>query len=150
MQLAADARAAKLRIAGLIAPPVFNDQEKTAIDLIDQSSGECRRLAVRRGVSGSGIQTTNWLLDPAVLAWGNQRLHDLPACDLLIIDELGPLEFVQGAGLQAGLRLIDERHVSRTVVVIRPSFLTLARKRWPWAAVLDLGDERVEIKGRDG
>ncbi len=38
------------------------------------------------------------MFDPAVLAWGNQVLRDSIPTDLLIVDEIGPLEFNQAIG----------------------------------------------------
>ncbi len=138
LQLAEQARAAHLRVCGLIAPPVYQNGRKTGIDLVEQAHGACRRLGVRRGAGQAGIKMSSWLIDPAVLAWGDQLLGSLPAGDILFIDELGPLEFARGEGLQAGLRHIDEGQIPIIIAVIRPSFLAAARQRWPWATVLPL------------
>lgn len=144
LQLVAQARAAHLRAGGLISPPVYHNGRKTGIDLVDQSLGACRRLAVRRGADQAGIEMSNWLIDPAVLAWGDQLLRDLPQCDILFIDELGPLEFARGEGLQAGLELIDKRQIPIIITVVRPSFLAQACARWPWATLLNLENAQEE------
>lgn len=138
-QLADSARAAGLVTGGLIATAVFADGRKIGIDLVDQLSGERRRLAGRRAAGDRGLVTKQWAFDTAVLAWGNQRLLDLPPCDLIFIDELGPLELQRDEGLLAGPELIDRRGAARLVAVIRPSLLAQARARWPWGRVLDLG-----------
>lgn len=140
MQLAEQARASGLVVAGLISPPIYEGGHKVAIDIVDQLSGESRRLAVRRGGQGEGFITENWELDLAVLDWGNQLLANLPACDLLILDELGPLELVLGKGLQAGLDLVDNRFSPITTAVIRPRLLTIAQERWPWGKVIHMKD----------
>ena len=137
--LANRARDAGLSTGGLISPPVFSNGRKIAIDLIDQLSGESRRLAARRTTGAPGLTTDHWSFDPTALAWGNQCLLDLPPCDLFFLDELGPLEFRRGEGLLAGLALLDRRRGGRSVVVIRPELLTEASARWPWGRVVDLG-----------
>lgn len=138
LQVAELARAERLLVCGLISPAVYHDGRKTGIDMIDQLLGTCRRLGAARSEDKEGIKTTNWLVDPFVLAWGDQLLTDLPDCDMVFIDELGPLEFIHDDGLQAGLKLIDKGQVPIIIAVIRPSLLALARARWPWASVLTL------------
>jgi nucleoside-triphosphatase THEP1 len=72
------------------------------------------------------------------LEWGNVILENINSCDLFILDEVGPLEFEYGIGLIAGLDIIDSRKRFPSIVVVRPSLLALADKRWPWAQVLDV------------
>ena len=52
--------------------------------------------------------------------------------ELLLIDELGPLEFRGEGGFIAGFAAIDARHYRLAVVVVRPELLDAARQRWPW------------------
>ena len=146
LQLAEQARASSLVVGGLISPPVFIDGHKAGIDLVDQLTGARRHLAVRRDGVRVGINTASWVLDPETLAWGNRHLRDLPPCDCVILDELGPLEFTRGEGLQAGLKLIDSRQFPLVIAVIRPRFIPLARRRWPWGEVLTVVSDR-EIAG---
>jgi nucleoside-triphosphatase len=141
-QLVTQLRASGVRVAGLLSPPVWINGRKTAIDLLDLVTGERRCLASVRQKDDSGLVTTHWQFDPDVLAWGDGLLQTLPPCDALFLDELGPLEFEQGLGLQTGLTLLDGRSVPRTYAVVRPRFLDLARQRWPWAEVVDVGNGR--------
>lgn len=127
------ARAAGWRVGGLLSPPVMAGGQKAAIDLVDLTSGERRQLAeLRRSESSPGAITTGkWLFDTAVLAWGNAVLQRVTAVDLLIIDELGPLEFERGQGLQAAFELIAAGNYRMAGVVIRPSLIPQAQQRWP-------------------
>jgi nucleoside-triphosphatase THEP1 len=147
MRLAEQARSLSLLVGGLISPPVFIDGDKVGIDLVDQITGECRRLAVRHKEAKDGLRTDQWLFDPDVLAWGNRQLLVLPPCDIVILDELGPLELAQGLGLQAGLNLIDSRQFPLVVVVVRPKFLSVVKKRWPWGEVLAVASNRTTASG---
>ena len=45
-----------------------------------------------------------WHMDEAVLAWGNQIIAGLKDEDVIIIDELGPLELEDGYGYQQALQ----------------------------------------------
>ncbi len=131
-----------LRPRGLISPAVFDSGSKIAIDLVDITSGERKRLAERRPADQSpavhGKRTHNWLFSDPVLAWGNAVLLNLPPTDLLIIDELGPLELLENDGLTSGLKLIAEGQYRLACVVVRPSLLAAALERWPWAKVLNV------------
>ena len=139
---------AELIVGGLISRAVFVDGVKVGIELVDQLSGECRRLAVRRSEARDGLKTEQWILDPAVLDWGNQQLLALSPCDIIILDELGPQELERGRGLQTALKLIESRRMAVIVAVVRPKLLSEARLRWPWAEVLALvGDRAVAGAG---
>ena len=136
-----------IRACGLLSPALTVRGVKVGIDLVDISTGNKLRLARKRrssdqGADPPGIATHDWLFDPAVLAWGNQVLASLPErFALLILDELGPLEFLQNQGLTAGLSLVDRKGYQLACVVVRPELLANAQERWPWGRQL-----RIENK----
>jgi nucleoside-triphosphatase len=134
--LAREARARGLQVAGLWSPAALTEGEKTGIDLVDLAADETRRLAVLRTDDAAAVATGKWAFDPDVIAWGNAALAAVGAPDLLIVDELGPLEFERGQGLTQGLRLIDARSYRLACVVIRPELLAAAVERWPGSWVV--------------
>jgi nucleoside-triphosphatase THEP1 len=123
-------------VAGLLSPPVLAGGEKTGIDLLDLASGERRRLAERARADLPGTEGLGWHFDPEVLALGNTLLSRIATCDLLLVDELGPLEFGRGSGLTAAFALLDARRYHLAVVVVRPALVAAARTRWPEAALV--------------
>jgi len=125
-----------LRVAGLWSPAVFADGRKVGIDMVDLHTEEQRRLACLRGKEATAVSTIQWAFDEEVIAWGNHVLAHLPDNDLLVIDELGPLEFLRDEGLLAGLRVLDAGAYRVAAVVIRPSLLPEAQARWPHAQVI--------------
>jgi nucleoside-triphosphatase THEP1 len=125
-------------MAGLASPAVFTADEKTGVDLLDLSSHERQRLANRRQRSAERGTGSAWRFNRRALDWGNSVLAEIEAYQLLILDELGPLELRQGGGLFRGLELIDARHDGLACIVVRPFLLDLALKRWPWARPLHL------------
>jgi nucleoside-triphosphatase len=145
-ELAELARARGLRLAGLWSPAVFVNGRKIGIDMVDLRTQERRRLANLRGKEAAAVATIQWAFDPEVIAWGNAALDNLPPHDLLVIDELGPLEFMRGEGLLAGLRVLDAGAYRVAVVVIRPSLLPEAQARWPHAQVIRFQEQRLEGK----
>jgi nucleoside-triphosphatase THEP1 len=58
-----------------------------------------------------------------VLEWGNLRLTQSVKTDLLMIDELGPLEFERQMGWTASFDLLKSGQFGIAMVVIRPECL---------------------------
>lgn len=141
MDLIGRARARGLRLRGLVSPAIFEGGQKTGIGLEDLETGEQRHLAYRRGGLGGDIQTQDWQMESGTLEWGNSILERIKTCDLFLLDEAGPLEFDQNAGLSAGLRIVDTAKDFPCVVVVRPSLMENARTRWGWSQVIDLSAE---------
>jgi nucleoside-triphosphatase len=135
-QVIAASRAMGKRVAGIQSPGVFLHGNKIGFDLLDLASGERRRLATRRrGSESADLSTPRWLFDSSVVDWGNQVLADLPPHDLLVIDELGPLEFNRGQGFTVGMARLDSSMWEAACIVVRQMLLAEARLRWPFAAV---------------
>jgi nucleoside-triphosphatase len=141
LELIDEAFQRRFRVSGLVSPAVMNGRQKVGIDLMDVHNGEGRRLAVLRADGSQkntkerGLSTMDWIFDPSVIAWGNQILERLDFSELLVLDELGPLELVEGKGLTAGLKCIDDRRYQIACVVIRPALLANAVERWPWGKI---------------
>jgi len=141
--LARSAHEAGLAIAGLLSPAVVIGGEKRAIDLLDLATGERRLLAERARPDLPGTAGLGWHFEPEALAAGNAALERVGACDLLLVDELGPLELGRGSGFTAAFDLLDARRYGLAIVVVRPALVAAAEARWPGAAPLwDLGGDR--------
>lgn len=123
---------ADLTVAGVISPPVYGESGKIAIDLLDAATGERRRLAKRPPPGMAGTAGLGWQFDTAVLAWGDALLKNSPPCDVLFVDELGPLEFRGDGGFIAGFAAIEARRYRMALAVVRPELIDAALARWPW------------------
>jgi energy-coupling factor transporter ATP-binding protein EcfA2 len=136
-------------IAGVISLGVWVRDEKVAIDALDLRSGEVRRLAERAGMGDAGVgpATPGWHFHAGTLAWCNSLLANAGDADLLVVDELGPLELEQGRGWMQGIRAADAGRFRMGLLVVRPRLLPLARTRWPDALILGLGDP-TEVPGK--
>ncbi len=153
LELFAMSRATCFEPVGLVSPAVFLSGTKTSVDLMNLSTSERRQLAVRWDSSQDtrqpGDSCINWPFEPAVIAWGNKVLLALQLLKFLILDEIGPLEFLDGKGLNAGTRILDERNYHLACVTVRPELLGKALERWPEANVLDITN-RKPIPGEIG
>ena len=142
------ARTRGIHCAGVLSPAVFEARSKIAIDLLDVHSDEQKRLANLRHSENEGVFTDHWLFDPDILDLGNQILGESTPCELLIVDELGPIELERGQGWQNGIQAINSMAYSAAVVVIRPELLAKARSLWPQAQVIEL-DQKVDLSTKE-
>jgi len=126
------------KVSGLISPGVFSAGSKTAIDVQDLSTGERHRLAVLKNKMETNLDTKRWSFFTEAVNWGNQALQKTTTCDLLIIDELGPLEFDRRQGWVEAFELIDRKDFQAALLVIRPSLIQQASSRWEIASIINL------------
>ena len=144
------ARERKIQAAGLLSPGVFEGGEKIAIDALDLKSGTRRRLAELKENQTLGLETKRWSFYPEVVLWGNQVLQDAAPCDLLMVDELGPLEFYQNSGWINGFNVLESKAFQVAVVVIRPSLIKEAMQHWNIAQTVDLSaPNAAPLTGRE-
>jgi nucleoside-triphosphatase THEP1 len=150
-ELVQQARLGGISPLGVLSPAVFVDSNKVGIDLLEIHTGERKHLAFHRSEAKanerSGPHTRAWQFNAEVLNWANQSLDNLAKGDLLILDELGPLEFLENQGLVNGLKLIDEHRYRMACVTVRPLLLATAQERWPWSVVLDLSKSPSDFQG---
>ena len=136
--LISDLKSAGVQIQGLISPPVLAHEEKIGIDLVNLQTGEKRRFAEVNQNALTDLATTRWRFDSEVVKWGNQILSHVDLCQLLIVDEFGPLEFERGIGLTQGLKTVDQRNFQCALLVVRPGMLSRALDRWSDAEVFTM------------
>ena len=137
------AQEARVRVGGVISPAVFEGGNKTAIDALDLKSGTRKRLAELRTSHQTDLETQHWSFYPKVVDWGNKKLEEAVPCDLLIIDELGPLEFQRSEGWVKGLDVIENGQFSTALIVVRPSLIDEAVRLWQVSRIIDL--DRVTL-----
>ena len=125
-----------LDCAGVLSPGRWVDGRKVGIDVLDVRSGERRPLAEADDRPGP-IRTGAYNFDPAALSWGVEILNAATPCDLLLVDELGPLELVRGEGWANVLPILRDGHYQLGVVVVRSALLAAFRAAMP-AARLNL------------
>jgi nucleoside-triphosphatase len=136
--LASQARNKGWDAAGVISPGVFENGVKTGIQVEDIRRGESHPLASLEARGPFDLPVGKWYFDRTTLAWGNQVIANSPPCDLLIVDELGPLELLQGDGWQAALEVLSAGSYRLALVVIRPELQELARGVLDFAATLTI------------
>lgn len=132
------ARLAGWDVAGVISPARLDGGEKTGIQVENLRTGERRLLASRVAGELVGYNLGPWTFDPLALEWGNQVIAVATPCSLLVIDELGPLEFEQGRGWTISFQVLDRGDYSQALVVIRPECREKFLSRWTQAKEIDI------------
>ena len=121
-RIAAAAAARGWTVAGVLAPALFQGGRKVGIMATDLRSGESRLLATRRSAADGGL---GYEFDEGTLAWADGVVASAVPCDLLVVDEIGPLELATGRGLVSALAVLRGGMYRRAVVVVRPELVAV-------------------------
>lgn len=132
------ARGSGYTCAGLLTLSVAGGDQREVVDI---RSGQTRRLTT---TAGAGITQGRYTFDPEVLVWGAQVLARALPCDLLVIDEVGPLEIERQQGWAVALKLLRGNSFRLALVVVRPELLAQVRERLHRPRVV-----RVTARNRD-
>ena len=126
-----EARREGKKVAGLLSTAQFRNKEKVGIEIEDVCTGERRSLASTIPGSSNDIRLGPWFFNTRTIAWGNEVLEKISFCDLLVVDEIGILEFDQAQGFTSAFKILDKGEYILAIVVIRPEYLERAKDRWP-------------------
>jgi len=122
------ARSRGYACGGLLTPALIEDGRKVGIVGVDLGSGGRRVMArIDRDLGGPCVGCYHFTAD--AFAWANAIIASAVKanCDLLVVDEIGPLELVQGGGLAPALDLLSA--VPRALIVVRISLVDALRRR---------------------
>lgn len=141
----------KLSVAGVYTPAVFETAAenspygteagvpvKTAISAVLMPQGERFTFATRRtlaeldAMEAAGQMRRMWAFDDGATETINQHFTS-PTCadsDLLLVDELGWLEFEKGLGYTQAMKLLDDGVPRNALIVVRRDLLHFAHERW--------------------
>ena len=127
--IAGHARSAGWDVAGLLSPAVFHAGIKTGIQAQDLRTEEKRELANAEPCNGFNLKLGRWCFDRASMEWGSRVLERSLPCDLLIVDELGPLELLHDSGWFSALTVLQQPACRLSLVVVRPELLANFEER---------------------
>ena len=128
----------RLTLAGVVSKARFvkgSENGKIAWNLV---SGDIRLLASTNPGELQGNRIGVWTFDGEVTRWANACFDQITRCDLLIVDEVGPLELEQGKGWPAALEALRRVEYNLAVVVIRPGLVDKGLALFPAARILEI------------
>ena len=134
------ARAYGIPTGGILSIPVFDSGTKVAIELLDVSTGVSRRFARRHDAGDADVG--RWKLEDGALEWANGVLRRAAGSEILLVDELGPMELLRAEGFVDGVKALDNGGYALALAVVRPELIRLALERWPHGEVVDVGRNR--------
>lgn len=114
--------------------------------LLDVGSGNTRSLTLESDEIPAVLQG-RFRFDPEALRWGNRTLIQTLPCDLLVVDELGPLEIERGGGWVSAFDVLRRADFALALAVVRPELVAQAQLRLPECATAVL---TVTSQNRDG
>ncbi len=135
-----------LRVSGLVTEARRLASGRAVQTVVNLRTGERRRLADYVGVDegepiGRGLAGRfSWTFVSESVRWGR---HELDRCltkstDVLIIDQLGPLELMAGSGWSNGVEVLRGGRFGVAVVAVNPMVLGELRRRVGDAAAVDV------------
>lgn len=119
------------------------------LDVLDVRSGDVRRLTLETDVRpaapstplGPGSLTASpavlqgrFCFDLETLTWGCAALAQATPCQLLVVDELGPLEIERGEGWLNAFDVLHGTDFALAIVVVRPELVAQAQLKLPASA----------------
>ncbi len=146
--LAALLRERGLKPAGILAPSLIDAQgRKRGIRLLRVETGE-ERVVARTDEDLRGPRTDRYAFNADVMAWGLSCLREALAgdCDLVFIDEIGPLELLRDEGLAPVLEDLQELDQPHVLIVVRDALVEMLTER---LGRHDLAVYHVDIGVRD-
>ena len=90
-------------VAGIISPGIYHDEVKVGINALNIKSGENVKLADYSPGWDIENPIRIWKMNSKAIPWGNDVLTKSIPCDVLIIDEIGYLEFENNHGFSVAV-----------------------------------------------
>jgi len=125
-------------VAGILSPARFEKGVKAAVDAIDLRTADRKPLANLQRQDETDLAFGDWFFNRRTLAWGNQVLQASVPCDLLVIDELGPLEFNLHTGWTAAFEVLESASFRIALAVIRPELMMAGQAMLQPAKIIEI------------
>lgn len=124
------------QVSGILSPGIYDpDGKRIGILVREAATGHEMSLATKGVTSRNKIQTDAYSFNPKAIQWGNSLLETAAPSDLMVIDEIGPLEIRQNRGWIKAFNVIGSNEIVCSIVVIRKELLSDATRFWPDARI---------------
>ncbi len=140
-------RKLKFKVTGVYSPARFENNVKTGIYLVDISNEKKKLLANYQPGWDYDNSKREWKMDPEVLQWGFEVIRESVPTSVLIIDELGFLEFEKNQGLTSAFDILKDGVYRLAIVVVRIGLLKQAMAKWESAKVIYMDERRYYLYG---
>ena len=133
-------------VAGIISPGLYHNDVKVGIEAINIKSGENVKLADYSPGWDIENPLRIWKMNSDAIPWGNDVLNNSIPCDVLIIDEIGYLEFEKNSGWNNSFKILREKEFKIAFIVVRIDLMGAALSYWEKAQILKIeSGENVDL-----
>jgi len=133
-------------VAGIISPGIYHNDVKIGISAISIKSGEIIKLAEYSPGWDIENPLRIWKMNAEAIPWGNDVLIKSIPCDVLIIDEIGYLEFEKNSGWNKTFEILEDKQFKIAFVVVRIDLVKEALSHWGKAQIIKLKNgENVDL-----
>ncbi len=122
LQLSRRARESGLQVGGILSLARLRRGKKDRYFLYDLRTGRQRLLAWRNFDPDSPVRIGSYAFDPTALNLGKQILRNCLDCDVILLDEYGPLEH-RGGGFRSALEFLLDHFSGFLGISVRPALL---------------------------
>jgi nucleoside-triphosphatase THEP1 len=145
-RLSAELKRRGIGVDGFLSLAAFENKEHIGYDLFDLKAETVVPFIRRQGASGWPA-VGPYSIRPNVLAEAKRKIVGHQAQDLLVVDEVGPLE-IRGEGLWPALSAVLSRPSLRCLLVARRGVLEDLKRLIEGSSVriFDIGGRSVEIE----
>ena len=124
--------------AGIISPGIYFDNVKIGIAALNIKNGEKVKLADYSPGWDIDNPLRMWKINSGAIRWGNEVLKNSTPCDVLIIDDIGYLEFEKHTGWYRSIDLIKEEKFKIAFIVVRKDLVEIAHLYWKNAQIIKI------------
>lgn len=149
------ARRGERRVAGLLSESSGVSPGRVVQTVVSLRTGERRLLAERVGcdegepIAAGAAGRLAWRFDAGGVRWGHRELARCRGrkVDLLVVDQLGPLELTIGSGWSNALDAVTSTPVALALVVVNPLVLEelLGRLGFRGVVVIEVNEANRDI-----
>ncbi len=125
-----------IRVGGILSPAVHDGTTRIGFDVMDILS-QTRVPLCRTTHNPDNIKLGDYYFHPNGIRFGNNALslNGIGSCELVIIDEVGPLE-LDGKGWAESLDKIIPELTSPLLIVVRESLIKAVSNRWDFTPAI--------------
>lgn len=130
-------------VAGVISPAVIINKEKVGIVTKNLSNGEERILTqiVKDDLEIADLGI--WKFNQETIAWVESYFGQIETCDLLVLDEIGPLEFESKRGWVRAFSDLERIQYRMVLITFRPKYIETMRERYPSIKIISACDKNA-------
>jgi len=133
-------------VAGFVSPAIFSEETKIAINVKILPSGKEKALAILAQNDMVNNVYGKWKFDQKAIDLIQNHFLAIKHCDMLIVDEIGPLEIDQGKGWHKVLQHIDQIDFSILVLTFREKYKAYFKNKFMNITIVDLNDSKHVLK----